>query len=312
MELVDEPTTQQYEQHDQHEQYERCEHCGSAVDRTQRYCVGCGTRRRHVRDPAARYLSAATSRSRATSTAVARGTGATRRGRRSPGLGLALVLAVIPLAVGLGVLVGRASTSGDDKLIAALRAQKPQVITTGGGTAATASTIPRSSSSQSVATLTTNFPLQSGYAVELQTVSAKSSASAVTKAENAAATKGAPHTGVILQRDFRVTPAPPSGASVIYSGAYKTQAAAAKALAKLHRQFPAAKVIRVQPVASSAASTGKVLAKTSYGSAHEVTGFKPGQAQLNAGAKAVTKIQQGAGKGYVDSQRGLPDQISVP
>jgi hypothetical protein len=308
MELVDEPTTQP----EQHEPYEQCEQCGAAVDRTQRYCVSCGTRRRHVRDPAAHYMSASTSRSRATSAAAARRSAARRRDRRSPGLGLALVLAVIPLAVGLGVLVGRASTSGDDKLIAALRAQKPEVITTGGGTAAAAATTAPTTSSKSVATVTSNFPLPSGYAVQLQTLSAKSSAATVTKTERADTAKGAPHAGVILQRDFRVTPAPPSGAYVIYSGAYKTQADAAKALAKLHRKFPAAKVIRVQPVGGSGATSGKVLAKTNYGSAHEVTGFKPGQAQLNAGAKAVKKIQQGAGKGYVDSQRGLPDQISVP
>lgn len=306
MELVDQPTIQ----HEQHEHYEQCERCGAAVDRTQRYCVSCGTRRRHVPDPAARYLSATTSRSRAASSTVAK-SGATRRDRRSPGLGLALALALFPLAVGLGVLVGRASTSGDDKLIAALRAQKPEVITTGGGGAATAATTASGSSSKAVAALTSNFPLQSGYAVQLQTLSASSSSSAVTKAEHAATTKGARHTGLILQRDFRVTPAPPSGAYVIYSGAYKTQADATAALAKLHQKFPAAKVIRVQPVAASATS-GKVLAKTGYGSAHEVDGFKPGQAQLNAGAKAVQKIQQGAGKGYVDSQRGLPDQISVP
>ena len=310
MELVDEPTIQ-HEQHEQHEQYEACEQCGAAVDRTQRYCVNCGTRRRHVSDPAARYMSTATSRSRAASSTVVRRSGATRRDRRSYSVGLAIALAAIPLAVGLGVLVGRASTSGDDKLIAALRAQKPEVITTGGGVAATAATTARSSSAKSVAALTSSFSLQSGYAVQLQTLPASSSTSAVTKAEHAATTKGAPHTGLILQRDFRVTPAPPSGAYVIYSGAYKTQAAAAAALAKLHHKFPAAKVIRVQPVGASATS-GKVLAKTNYGSAHEVTGFKPGQAQLSAGAKAVQKIQQGAGKGYVDQQRGLPDQISVP
>ena len=45
-------------------------------------------------------------------------------------------------------------------------------------------------------------------------------------AEHADAAKGAPHVGLILQRDFQVTPAPPSGAYVIFSGAYKTQAAA--------------------------------------------------------------------------------------
>ena len=307
MELVDEPTIQ----HEQHEHYEACEQCGAAVDRAQRYCVNCGTRRRHVSDPAARYMSTATSRSRAGSSTVVRRSGATRRDRRSYSVGLAIALAAIPLAVGLGVLVGRASTSGDDKLIAALRAQKPEVITTGGGVAAAAATPARSSSTKSVAALTSSFSLQSGYAVQLQTMPASSSTSAVTKAEHTATTKGAPHTGLILQRDFRVTPAPPSGAYVIYSGAYKTQAAAAAALSKLHHKFPAAKVIRVQPVGASATS-GKVLAKTNYGSAHEVTGFKPGQAQPSAGAKAVQKIQQGAGKGYVDQQRGLPDQISVP
>ena len=308
MELVDQPTIQ----HEQHEQYEQCEQCGAAVDRAQRYCVTCGTRRRHVSDPAARYMSAATGRSRAASSTVVRRSSSTRRDRRSYSLGLALALAVIPLAVGLGVLVGRASNSGDDKLIAALRAQKPEVITTGGGTAAAAAaTTASGSSAKSVVALKSTFPLQSGYAVQLQTLPASSSSSTVTKAEHAATTKGAPHTGLILQRDFRITPAPPSAAYVIYSGAYKTHADAAAALAKLHKKFPAAKVIRVQPVGASATST-KVLAKTNYGSAHEVTGFKPGQAQLNAGAKAVQKIQQGAGKGYVDSQRGLPDQISVP
>jgi hypothetical protein len=308
MELVDQPTVQP----EQPEQYEQCEHCGAPVDRAQRYCVNCGTRRRHVRDPAARYLSKATSRSRATTAAVARRPGAPRGVGRSGGLGLALMLAVIPLAVGLGVLVGRASTNGDNKLIAALRAQKPEVITTGGGAATTAGTTAASPSSKSVATLTSTFPLQSGYAIQLQTLSAKTSSSAVTKAEHTAASKGASHTGLILQRDFRITPAPPNGAYVIYSGAYKTQADATKALAKLHHKFPAAKLIRVQPVAGTGAASGKVLAKTNYGTAHEVSGFKPGQAQLNAGAKAVQKIQQGAGKGYVDSQRGLPDQISVP
>ena len=109
-----------------------------------------------------------------------------------------------------------------------------------------------------------------------------------------------------------MTPAPPTGAYVIYSGAYKGRVSADQALVKLHKQFPAAKVIQVQAAGTSAAPSGKVLAKTRYGSAHQVAGFKPTQAQLSAGAKAVAKIQQQAGKSYVNSQRALPDQISVP
>jgi hypothetical protein len=217
--------------------------------------------------------------------------------------------------VGLGVLVGRASTSGDAKLIAALRAQKPEVITTG-GTNGTVNAGPSTSASSSTAVpvvaLTSSFPLQSGYAVQLQTLSARSSRSAVRKTEHDDAAKGAPHTGLILQKDFRVTPAPPTGDVVIYSGVYQTKVAATRALAKLHKRFPVATVIQVQPVTGSAAPSGKVLTKTQYGSAHQITGFKPTQSQLSAGAQAVAKIQQQAGKSYVNSQRGLPDQISVP
>jgi len=141
---------------------------------------------------------------------------------------------------------------------------------------------------------------------------ANSTAVDVTKAEHADATKAGGHAGLILQRDYRVTPLPPTGTYVIFSGAYKTNTPADQALTKLKKQFPSAKVIQVQAAGSTAAPSGKVLAKTSFGSAHQVAGFKPTQAQLQAGAQAVSKIQQAAGKSYVNSQRGLPDQISVP
>ena len=84
-------------------EYETCEQCHAPVEANQRYCVMCGTRRRHVYDPAARFLSDASSRSRSAAR-VARGPVAPKR--RSPGLALALVLAAIPLAVAAGVLIG--------------------------------------------------------------------------------------------------------------------------------------------------------------------------------------------------------------
>ena len=290
-------------------QYDRCEQCDAPVDQAQRYCVVCGTHRRHVHDPAARYLSRLASRSRSAPSTPAR---ANRQRRSGPGLGVALLLALIPLAVGLGVLVGRASTSGDDKLIAALRAQKPEVITTSVGGAAPAASSTTAATTSSVSALTSTFPLQTGYAVQLQTLPARTTQSDVTKAQQAAASKGATKTGLILQRDFRVTPSPPAGAYVIYSGAYKTKADADQALASLRKTFPAARVIRVQAAGTSAAPTTKVLAKTQYGSAHQISGYKPSQSQVAAGGKVVAKIQQQAGKGYVNSQRGLPDAISVP
>lgn len=279
--------------------YEQCGQCGAPAEANQRYCVVCGFHRRHVRDPASRYMMRATAQGRSGS-----GAGRAVRPRRSSSLAAALLIAVVPAAVGIGVLVGRSSSNGDAKLIAALGSQRPTVITTGGRTGGSA--VAASSTA-----LSSDFPLQNGYAVEVQTVQGATN-STVTAAEHADKAKGATKVGLILQSAFRVTPAPPSGTAVIYSGAYKSQADAAKALAKLNHSFPGAKVIRVQAVTSGTAGGGRVLAHTQYGTVHQIVGFKATKAQLQQGAQVVKKIQQTQGKSYVDAQRGLPDQISVP
>jgi hypothetical protein len=220
---------------------------------------------------------------------------------------LALVLAIIPLAVGLGVLVGRGSNGGDGKLIAALRAQKPEVITVGGGGAAPAA------GAIGAAALKSDFPLQSGYAVELRTLPGRGTDQvSVISAEHAAESKGARAVGLILQSDFRVTPSPPPGTEVIYSGAYRSKAAAEQALAGLPHRFPGASVIRVQAAGSATAGGGRVLATSAYGAAHQIAGSKPSAAQLSAGKQVAQQIQQTQGKSYVGAQRNLPDQISIP
>jgi hypothetical protein len=125
--------------------YENCEHCHSPVERTQRYCVVCGSRRKHVPDPAVRFLGGAASRSR---TAAAAGAPAGRpgRGRRSAGLGTAIVIAIIPLAVAVGLLVGRAGNGTDSKLLSALHAAKAEVVNIQSGAGATTSADVSSSS----------------------------------------------------------------------------------------------------------------------------------------------------------------------
>jgi hypothetical protein len=275
--------------------YEQCDQCGAALDNAQRYCVVCGAHRRHVRDPAARYLSRATGRARTTALS-----GSPPR-KRGASLGTAVVVAVIPLAIGLGVLVGRASTGGDNKLIAALRGQHAQVITSGSSVG---------TQSASTTTLSSSFPLQSGYAVELQTLPRSGTTQAsVTSAESSARSKGAHQVGLIVQTQYKVSPAPPSGAYVIYAGAFKTQSGAQAELAKLSHKIKGAKVIHVTSLASGA---GKVLAHTKFGAAHQVAGFHATQTQLAEGGQVVKKIQSSFNKSYVQSQRGLPDQISVP
>jgi hypothetical protein len=278
---------------------EQCEQCAAAVASDQRYCVECGAHRRYVQDPAARYM-----RARASAGRVVTRTGAARS-HRPPSLALALLLAVVPVAVGLGVLVGRSASGGDGKLITALRAQRAQVVTVGGSgaTAATASATPLSST----------FPLQNGWSVELQTLPAHGTTqSAVSSAEDSARANGASNVGLIVPSGFRVTPSS-GGAYVVYSGAYHSRAAAQTALAKLSSHFKDAKVIHIVAVGASASATGggQALTHTGFGTAHQIAGSKPTTSQLAAGSQVVKHIQQTQGKSYVNAQRGLPDQISI-
>jgi hypothetical protein len=95
-----------------------CDECSAPVEEEQRYCVVCGAHRRHVEDPASRYLSELTARSRTKRAAtVAR---PSRPPARGLGLGLAVALALVPAAAAVGVVAERSSNNGNAKLIQAL------------------------------------------------------------------------------------------------------------------------------------------------------------------------------------------------
>jgi hypothetical protein len=282
--------------------YHRCDQCSSPVDEAQRYCVACGARNKRAEDPVGRYLAVATSRSRAAraSRPVGRST------RRAPGLGTALVIAVIPVALALGVIVGRANSGGDAKLIDALRAQKTTVVTTvaaggaipGAGPGAGATT-----ASVAASSVSSTFSLTSGYAVELSTLPVLGSdQAAVTRAEQSAKAAGATAVGVIDERDFSLSPNPPGEVYVVYSGQYKTKADAVAALAKLRRHFPAALVIAVRAQASSTPSS-------KAGGQVKGTATK---AQLAQGSNEVKQISHATGKKYLQAQNALPGSVSVP
>lgn len=280
--------------------YQTCEQCGAPVDAAQRYCVVCGIRRKHVHDPAARFLSGASARART----AAPQTGTPKR--RSAGLATALGIALIPLALGAGVILGHAGNGTDSKLLAALKAQKPEVIDVGGaGTNAAGPAISQAS------TLTSDFPLQRGYTVELSTLPAGTSQTTATEAERQARAQGAGGVGLISQADYKITPAPPTGDYVIYSGQFQKQLAARQALVKLKKAFPGAKVIAVE--AGGPGNSTPVLNTTSYGSFHAVAASKPPtQAQLNQGAQVAKQVAGKINSNYVDSQKGLPNQVSIP
>jgi hypothetical protein len=217
---------------------------------------------------------------------------------------------VIPLAVGLGLVLGRAGNGTDAKLLAALRAQKPEVVNVGGG----GGTNPvAATSSTQTASLTSDFALQNGYAVELSTLSGRGTdQAAVTAAENAAKAKGATAVGLISQSDFTVTPSPPAGDYVIYSGQYKARSDAEKAVAKLIKSFPAARAIAVQSSSSNRGS-GQALTATSSASFNSAAALKaPSKTQLAQGSQIAKQVSNKINSSYVDAQKGLPNQISVP
>jgi hypothetical protein len=123
---------------------QQCDECGAPVADAQRYCVVCGAHRRHVADPAARYLSQATARTRSGRSPAA---GRTLRRARSRGLGIALALCLIPVTAALGVVVGRSSNNSDAQLIQALARHQAQTGAVGTASAGGASKATSSSRS---------------------------------------------------------------------------------------------------------------------------------------------------------------------
>src|SRR5690242_20291923 len=102
--------------------YEPCEECGSPLDAQQRYCVECGARRGNGANPASRYFATMSKRARRPVAGVA---------KRPPASRAAAVgfFALLPIAVALGVVVGRSDSGGGDEaaLLRALRQSEAQV-----------------------------------------------------------------------------------------------------------------------------------------------------------------------------------------
>jgi len=278
--------------------YLLCEHCQAPVDHDQRYCVRCGARQSHARNPATTYFATA-ARSRRTGAPPPRTAG----GIRGPLFTLVLVL--LPLGVGIGVLIGRSgSGNSNDKLISALQKQQPVVAATQGVSAPTAAVTASDN-------LPSDFSLPRGFTVKLSTLPTRgTNQAAVAKAEQEARAKGAPQVGLINPKDFKVTPTQGAASYVIYSGEFKTRAAAQKALAKLKPRFPAAQVIAVAPTAAASAAA-PVVEHTAYGTVHKIAGSHPTAQTIQQDKKVVQKINHTVGKNYVQAQKGLPDTISV-
>jgi len=113
--------------------YEPCEECGAPLDPQQRYCVECAARRGNGANPSSRYFAAMSKRARRPLTRPQAKGGS---GSRAAAVAF---FALLPVAVAIGVVVGRSDSGGnDDALLQALRQQDAAVASS--GPAATAPT----------------------------------------------------------------------------------------------------------------------------------------------------------------------------
>lgn len=271
--------------------YATCEECGAPLDEKQRYCVSCGARRRDKGGPAVQYFASAGKRGRRGGTRTAGPSGA-----RAAAV---LFFVVLPIAVAIGVLVGNGNGSNNDQQLA--DAIKNLQAGGGGGTAlaSTASTTP----------ITSDWTLERGYTVELKTLpTGGTDQAAVNSAKQDATSQGASDVGIINTSEFAVTPAPPGGAYVLYSGQFKSKAEATKALGKLKAKFKDAQVVSVK---KNSSGEGQLVNKTAYGDVHKVEGFTPSAQKVASDTALVNQESQKTGKNYVDSQKSLPDVIVV-
>jgi hypothetical protein len=113
--------------------YEPCEECGAPMDPQQRYCVNCAARRGNGANPSSRYFAAMSKRARRPMVRPP----AKAQGGRAAAVGF---FALLPIAVAIGVVVGRADSGGGDEgaLLEALRQQNATAARSGPTTAAAA------------------------------------------------------------------------------------------------------------------------------------------------------------------------------
>ena len=197
-------------------------------------------------------------------------------------------MGVLLLAMGVGVLIGRAGAPKQAAVPA-------QVISVASPTSAGAG-----ASTSSELSFTSDWPSgTTGYTVQLQTLAQTgTTVSAVEAAKTAASAKGAKAVGALKSEEFSSLTA---GDYVIYSGDYHGKAEAEKALAGLKKSFPGASVINVSNGTSGSPAAGS--GSTSGGA---------GSSPSHPAPPSVLKSLKGAkGKSYEEKSKNLPNVVET-
>jgi hypothetical protein len=197
---------------------------------------------------------------------------------------------VLLLAMGVGVLIGRAGSSR--------QSGAPPVITVANGATAPGG------GPGGEATFAGDWPAGTkGYTVELQTLPESSPISAVEAAKTAAGGKGARSVGALRSAEYSSLPA---GSYVIYSGVYHERSEAQHALAGLKKSFPGAKVVEVSNRASRGASGS---------SSSEPEVKQPGGVGESIDKPAPPSVLEGLkkakGKSYEEKSKNLPNVVGT-
>jgi hypothetical protein len=203
---------------------------------------------------------------------------------------------VLLLAMGVGVLIGRAGSPKQAATPAPVISVAPPTSTTGAGTTA------------SETSFTGDWPSgKSGYTVQLETLAQSgTSVARVQAAKDAASEKGAKSVGALNSEEFSSL-AP--GSYVIYAGVYPKKPEAEKALAGLKKSFPGAKVIKVSGGGSS--SPGGGAGSSSGGDSGSSSGLPPSSESRPAPPTVLNKLKGKKGKTYEETSKNLPDVVET-
>jgi hypothetical protein len=264
-----------------------CTACGAALAPDQRYCLECGERSPATSDflragPPGQAPSTPPPTRPPTPPATAEAPG-----RPNQTLSLIAGVGVLLLAMGVGVLIGRAGASS-------AKTAPAQVITVGTGAPAAGT-----SATSGEEAVTDDWPSGTkGYTVQLQTLPVGSTSAEVTQAKSAATAKGAGSVGALKEADFSSFT---GSGYVLYSGVFHTRSEAQKALGSLKGKFAGAKAVEV----SNGSASGS---KSSGSGAPAGTG---NSLSHPAPPSVLENLNHSKGKSYEEKSKNLPNVVET-